>query len=492
MQELVETGSGRVAGTPGEISTFKGIPFAAPPIGELRWRPAAPVKPWPGVRPALQPGPDPMQVPLPMSAARTRPMSEDCLTLNIWTPASRGGENLPVMVWIPGGSFVAGSGADPMCDGENLARKGVVLVTINYRVGLFGFLAHPALTAESEHHASGNYGLLDQIAALQWIRENIAAFGGNPDRVTAIGVSAGSASISLLLTSALGRALFQQAILESPGSFRPLADLEEASHAGQMLGDDLAAMRAMSGDEILTRTNQFVPKVRGLTTARVLRPIRDGWVIDRQERDAFLSGHFAALPVVVGSNLDEGGLFVGAWPLKTVRDFHDLVGLNFGPSSEQALKEYPVVNDDDVVRQCAFIFGDTQFTFGAHGIARANSSRQPATYRYLFTRHRSDGPEPPQHGDEVPYVFGGLAAAGVAPLAANARDETLSETIMNAWVRFAATGDPNGGQLPNWRPYDAARDNYLEFGDELKVGSGWRTSQMAFLDSFFDARSAID
>jgi carboxylesterase type B len=490
MQELVETGSGRVAGTPGEISIFKGIPFAAPPIGELRWRPPAPVKPWPGVRPALEAGPDPMQVPLPMSAARTRPMSEDCLTLNIWTPASRGGENLPVMVWIPGGSFVAGSGADPMCDGENLARKDVVLVTINYRVGLFGFVAHPALTAESEHRASGNYGLLDQIAALQWIRDNIGAFGGNPNRVTAIGVSAGSASISLLMTSPLGRALFHQAILESPGSFRPLADLEEASRAGQMLGNDLTAMRALSADDILNRTSQFVPRVRGLTTPRVLRPIRDGWVIDRQERDAYLAGRFAAVPMVVGSNFDEGGLFVGAWPVKTVRDFHDLVALNFGTSSEQALKEYPVGSDYDVVQQCAFLFGDTQFTYGARGIARANSALLSATYRYLFTRHRCDGPQPPKHGDEVPYIFGRLAAAGMAPLPTNARDRALSETMMNAWVRFAATGDPNGGNLPNWQGYDGARDNYFELGNELKAGSAWRLTQMAFLDSFFDARSA--
>jgi carboxylesterase type B len=489
MSEIVETESGRVAGSRGEISIFKGIPFAAPPLGRLRWRPPAPVTPWPGVRPALEAGPDPMQVPLPMSAARTRPMSEDCLTLNIWTPTSHAGENLPVMVWIPGGSFVAGSGADPMCDGVNLARKGVVLVTINYRVGLFGFLAHPALTAESEHHASGNYGLLDQIAALKWIRENIVAFGGNRDRVTAIGVSAGSASISLLLTSPLGRGLFQQAILESPGSFRPLADLEEASRAGLMLGEDLAAIRAVSANEILTRTSRFVPKVRGLTTPRVLRPIRDGWLIDEQERDAYLTGRFAAVPMVVGSNSDEGGLFVGAWPVRTVRDFRDLVALNFGPSSEQALKEYPVKSDDEVVRQCAFLFGDTQFTYGARGIARANSLRQPATYRYLFTRHRGDGPEPPKHGDEVPYVFGRIAVASVPPLAANVRDQALSETMMNAWVRFAGSGDPNGGSLPNWQRYDPARDDYFEFGSELKAGSAWRASQMAFLDSYFDARS---
>jgi para-nitrobenzyl esterase len=257
-----------------------------------------------------------------------------------------------------------------------------------------------------------------------------------------------------------------------------------------MLGNDLTAMRALSADDILNRTGQFVPRVRGLTTPRVLRPIRDGWVIDRQERDAYLTGRFAAVPMVVGSNFDEGGLFVGAWPVKTVRDFHDLVALNFGTSSEQALKEYPVDSDYDVVQQCAFLFGDTQFTYGARGIARSNSALLSATYRYLFTRHRCDGPQPPKHGDEVPYIFGRLAAAGMPPLPTNARDRALSETMMNVWVRFAATGDPNGGNLPNWQPYDGACDNYFELGNELKAGSAWRVTQMAFLDSFFDARSA--
>jgi len=263
MTEIVEIESGRIGGTHGEVSIFKGIPFAAPPLGDLRWRPPLPVAPWPGIRGAIEFGPDPIQAPLPMSPPRTRPMSEDCLTLNIWTPALRDNEKLPVVVWIPGGSFVAGSGADPICDGENFARKGVVVVTINYRVGLFGFLAHAALTAESEHRTSGNYGLMDQIAALRWVRDNIAALGGDPNRVTAFGVSAGGASISLLMTSPLGKGVFQQAILESPGSLRPLASLQEAETAGRMLGSDLAAMRAMSVDEVLAKTNQFVPKGAG-------------------------------------------------------------------------------------------------------------------------------------------------------------------------------------------------------------------------------------
>jgi para-nitrobenzyl esterase len=360
---------------------------------------------------------------------------------------------------------------------------------MNYRVGLFGFLAHPALTMESEHRASGNYGLMDQIAALRWIRGNIAAFGGDPDRVTAIGVSAGSASISLLMTSPLGKGLFQRAILQSPGAFRPLASLEEASRAGEMLGDDLAAMRAMSADEVLAKTNQLVPKVRGLTIPRVLRPIRDGRVIDRQEREAYLSGGFTPMPIVVGSNLDEGGLFVGAWPVKTAADFRDLVALNFGESSEQALKHYPVVSDADILTQCAFLFGDTQFTYGARGIARANSAREPATYRYLFSRRRGNIAEPPKHGEEVPYVFRRVSALRAEDPPANSQDETLSQQMMDAWVRFAASGDPNGGSFLNWPRYNAARDCYLEFGDTLGIGSGWRASQMEFLDAFFDEKS---
>jgi carboxylesterase type B len=247
-----------------------------------------------------------------------------------------------------------------------------------------------------------------------------------------------------------------------------------------MLGSDLGAMRALSADDVLGKTNQFVPKVRGLTTPRVLRPIRDGWVIDRQEREAYVRGGFTPMPIIVGSNLDEGGLFVGAWPIKTVADFRDLVALNFGASSEQALKHYPVAGDADILTQCAFLFGDTQFTYGARGIAQANSARGFPTYRYLFARRRGDGRDTPKHGEEVPYVFGRISE--------NARDKALSETMMDAWVRFAAAGDPNGGNLLNWPRYDPARDCYFEFGDELRVSNSWRSAQMDFLDAYFDAK----
>jgi len=220
----------------------------------------------------------------------------------------------------------------------------------------------------------------------------------------------------------------------------------------------------------------------------VLRPIRDGWVIDREERAAYLAGRFTPVPMIVGSNLDEGGLFVGAWPVKTVADFRELVALNFGASSQQALREYPVDSDADVFRQCAFLFGDTQFIYGGRGIARANSAREPATYRYLFSRRRGDRAESPRHGGGS-LRFGRVSAQRAENPPANSRDEALSQQMMDAWVRFAASSDPNGGSLPNWPRYETARDCYFEFGDTLRVGTGWRASQMEFLDLFFDAKS---
>ncbi|MDB5897135.1 MAG: hypothetical protein JWP41_737, partial [Ramlibacter sp.] len=262
---------GRRSGAGG---VFLGVPFAAPPTGELRWRPPHPAASWTGVRDALAFSPDFPQP--PGFPVRGPSQSEDALHLNIWTPQCEPGARLPVMVWVFGGGFSAGSGSDATTDGERLAAEGVVVVSINYRVGLFGFLAHPALSQESGHGVSGNYGLLDQMAAFAWIREHIAAFGGDPARITAFGVSAGSASLSLLLTALAARGLFDQAILQSPGAGRPLANLPEAEQAGRALGDDLQALRALSADEILARTGLLAPKVRGLTSPRILRPIRDG------------------------------------------------------------------------------------------------------------------------------------------------------------------------------------------------------------------------
>jgi len=249
--QTVRIASGEISGTGTDVRVYRGIPYAAPPVGPLRWRPPQPVAAWSGVHDGSQFGFDPMQLNEPSRGSLAPGTSEDCLTLNVWAPATVPAGGAPVLVWFDGGGFIAGSGAKARTDGERFAKLGAILVTVNYRVGVFGFLAHPALTAESPQHASGNYGFLDAVAALQWVRANIAAFGGDPARVTAFGESAGGAVAALLLISPLARGTFDQVILQSPGSFRPLCPLADAETAGRVVGDDLTAMRAIPADELL-------------------------------------------------------------------------------------------------------------------------------------------------------------------------------------------------------------------------------------------------
>jgi carboxylesterase type B len=472
------------------IRIFKGVPFAAPPIGEARWRPPALPLPWSGVRDATEFGPDCPQPAPPGAASGSRAprQSEDCLHLNIWAPPAANGEHLPVMAWLFGGGYLMGSASDAMCDGETYARRGVVLVTVNYRVGVFGFLAHPALTAESPHRSSSNYALLDQLAALRWIRDNIGNFGGDPKRVTLFGVSAGSASISLLMVSPLAKGLFQQAILESPGAFRPLASLAEAEAYGVKLGDDLGQLRRMSAAEVLAKTPLFVPKMRALTAPRVLRPIRDGWIVPRDERDAFALGRFLPMPTIVGATRDEGSSFVAAWPIATVVQYRALVAEGFGEDAEEAWRLYPVAHESEVRRRLGELFADTQFNFGVQALARTMARSGNGTWRYLFLKRRAGQESGPHHGDDTPFLFGHLPLASRKGGSFDAADEALAETMMAAWARFAKTGDPNGEGL-RWPSCDADGDRYLEFGDAVRPASGWRAEQMAFLDRFF-ARQA--
>ncbi len=439
---VVRTDSGLVSGSSGAIRTFMGLPYAAPPVSDLRWRPPQPVKPWTGIRTMTAFGTDPPQA--ATSRTRAAAMSEDCLTLNIWTPATKPGERLPVMVWLYGGSYVSGSGSDPRCDGESFAKKGVVLVTINYRIGVLGFMAHPELTAESPQASSGNYGLLDTLAVLNWVQRNIAAFGGDPNRVTLFGVSAGAASISLLLTSPLARGLFQQTIQQSPGAFRPLSSLAEAEAAGWELGREIAGLRKMTVEEILEKTPLFVPKQRGLTTPRVLRPIRDGWIIPHDEREAYAKGDILALPAIVGTNADEGAKLTATWQVRTPEQLDALIAESFGAQAARARALYA---NADIRRSVAEMFADTQFNSGARGVMRGLRARGAPVYRYLFLRQRPGGGAP-NHGDEVPYVFASLAvAAQLDPQPFDNDDLALAEVMQDAWVRFATTGNPNGGEL---------------------------------------------
>lgn len=456
---------------------YLGIPYAASCAGDRRWRAPVDGPAWNGTREAVAFGPDPIQ-PQNLDPFRRSPgISEDCLTVNVWTPAVRGDEPLPVMVWFEGGSFMTVSGASARIDGAALTRRGVIVVTVNYRVNIFGFLAHPLLTAESEHHASGNYGLMDQIAALRWVRANIAAFGGDSTRVTVFGVSAGSASISLLLTSPLAAGLFDQAILHSPGAFRPLCSLADAETAGSVVPGPLAVMRAMSTETLLAYIPQIVPKVRGLTTPRILRPIHDGYVLPRQESAAYDDGDFMHVPLMVGSTANEGGWAVGDLPIATVAEYRAYMQQNFGDATGEALRLYPVDSDGEVKTRLAEVFGDTQFTYGARSVAQASSRYQPKTFRYLFRQGTA------AHADDTPYVFGNL------PESATADDRRVSEMQMTAWTRFAATGDPNGDGVPAWPPYESGADAYLEIGSRARLHDHWRSEHLDFIDRYLRSQA---
>ena len=467
---------GRRAGVGG---VFLGIPYTAPPVAALRWQPPQPVQPWHGVRDALAFGPDfPQAADSRLRAAR---QDEDCLYLNVWTPSLQAGADRPVMVWIHGGGFAIYSGSDLRTDGAVLASEGAVVVTLNYRLGLCGFLAHPALSAESPHGVSGNYGLLDQMAALRWVRDNIAAFGGDARRITAFGVSAGSASLSLMLASPAAQGLFDRAIVHSPGAGRPLASLAQAEQAGLALGADLAALRALSTQDLLARTALLTPKVRGLTTPRVLRPIRDGWLLPEDERPVFQQGRLHRMPLIVGTNADEGSWATRHWPVNTLAALREQTRNNFGRAAAQAAVLYPARSDAEAAAAMAAMFADTQFNYGARLLAQSMARVEPRTWKYLFLRRRPGQPDGPHHGDELGYPFGNVERSG----AYDAADQELSRAMRKAWVAFAAQGNPNAAGVPRWDAYLPEQDNHLVFDERIEAGAAWRKPQLDFLERFY-------
>jgi carboxylesterase type B len=473
-ERIVDTASGSVAGTVGAVAVFRGIPFAAAPVGALRWQQPAETS-WTGIRDATKFGCDPIQVVNAAHESRAPGTSEDCLTLNIWAPADAALGSCPVMVWIDGGAFVTASGAKKSLDGTAFAKSGVVLVTFNYRVGVFGYLAHPALTKESPHSASGNYGVADQIAVLRWVRDNISAFGGNPENVTMFGVSAGGASAAALLISPLARGLFHRAILQSPGTFRPLCALRDAEQAGMVVGAALSTMRALPAAELLSFNTKIGPAVRSVTAPRPLRPIVDGWAIHRDEIPAFLSGDFADVPIIIGGVADEGSFFTPRMPIKTLEHYRAYVRDNFGDAFDDAWSIYGAANESEVTRSLAGLFGDTQFSYGARGLAAAAANKNPKTFRYLFTHRDAGETRAPLHMAETPYVFG----------TTDPKDSAMSKALMDIWIQFARTGDPNGPGLPAWPAYSAESDAFLTLANGFSIGSHWRQRELDFLRHFF-------
>jgi para-nitrobenzyl esterase len=480
------TNAGAVTGTGRQILTFKGIPYAAPPIGPLRWRPPQPPRPWSGVRDATHFGADCMQTPYVITTGQK--VSEDCLTVSVWTAADYRNERRPVMVFIYGGGFIGGSAAYPLYDGAKLAAEGVVVVGLNYRVGIFGFLAHPELSAESPQKTSGNYGLLDQIAALKWVKANIGAFGGDPDRVTVFGESAGAVSIALLMTSPLAKGLFERAILQS-AAVLPLPELAAAERSGAVVGTKIDALRQLSAEQLLAHNGDFFPRVVHNVMAMAFpSPIDDGYVLPVQPRSVYQSRTINAVPTIVGVNADEGRMFSDEGHAVSVATYQSWIREKFGPLAPDILRLNPATTDSAAAAATSAVIGDVVFVESARLIARGISQHQPRTFAYLFTRRAGGDSLPATHSEELPFVFGSLRQPSFMPHAPpDATDLQLSATMMRIWARFATTADPNGAGLPRWPAYDGTTDPYLEFGTLIRPGQAYRKPQLDALVRFYSS-----
>lgn len=488
----------------GEIWTFKGIPYAAPPVGDLRWKPPQPVEPWTEQRACVEPGPacpQPGQADAPyLDLLTVGDTAEDCLYLNVWSPAGSSEERLPVMVWIHGGSFETGSGAMAVYDGLGLAAHGVVVVTINYRLGPFGFLAHPALSRESPEGVSGNYGFLDQIAALEWVRDNITGFGGDPGNVTVFGESAGAISILDLLVSPLAEGLFHRAIAQSGilldygFGVSTTGNLAQAEAVGEDFaerlgvdsggegGDVLARMRAKTADELLAAMAEVAAESGLLDQGLNWKPVADGYVLPDYPTRLWAAGQHHDIPLLIGSNADEGTIFLAGLDVAP-EDYETQMGYIFGDYAEEALAFYPASDKKGTRVGLSRMLTEVGFASTARFAAQAMSgemasasgtAKPVSAYLYQFTRVPMKtllGGLGAFHGLEIPYVFGTLDQFAVLGRIEQV-DRDLAETIMGYWTRFAATGDPNGDKAPEWPRYLAETDQHLELGDTIQTGSG--------------------
>ncbi|HTS34717.1 MAG TPA: carboxylesterase/lipase family protein [Candidatus Solibacter sp.] len=467
----VKTTSGIVQGKEvGKVQAFLGIPYAAPPVGDLRWKPPAPVASWKGVRKATDFGSHcPQGNVFGDMVFRDPGASEDCLTLNIWVPEKLAPEKsasakLPVMVWIYGGGFVAGTTSEGRQEGSKLAQQGVIVVSMNYRLGLFGFLVLPELTKESGHNASGNYGLMDQLAALKWVHENIAAFGGDPENVTIFGESAGSFSVSAHMVSPLSKGLFQKAIGESGAAFsstglsfdrRTQREEKDLKLVSEKLGvKTLAELRAFPTEKILA---PFIPpKSEGFDFG----PDIDGYFLPEPASAIFAAGKQNDVPLLAGWNHDENSFAVVLSQQKpTAESLKATAQKDFPNKSEEFLKLYPTDTDEHVLRSAIDYSSDQFISFSTWEWLEAHSrtSKQPI-YRYRFDLPFPPAPNAPNmgayHSAEIEYVFGQLdSKPGVTW---RADDRQLSELMQKYWANFARSGNPNGPGLPNWPAYSSA------------------------------------
>jgi para-nitrobenzyl esterase len=474
VQGLVENG----------LSVFRGVPFAAPPIGDLRWRAPQPPQKWDQPRAAEKFALDPFQ------GNGTQPgVGEDCLYLNIWSPAKSPKDHVPVLVWIYGGGFSFGSTATPVHDGEFLARKGVVLVSINYRVGVLGFLAHPELDAESPHHVSGNYGLQDMIAGLRWVKNNIAAFGGDPNKVTIFGESAGGIAVSMLCASPEAKGLFEGAISQSGGSFGPtrpttypgenMKRLVDADQAG-------VAYAKKAGASSIAELRKIPPeKLPSSWGSGAAWPIIDGWIIPDDQYRLYSAGKYNVTPVLIGYNSDEGLSFTY---VKTNAEYIASTKERFGPFAERLLKVYPP-GEKTIPRSARNLARDAAFGWPTWTWARLQAHDGKAkVFLYHFDQHADHPAGSPEadhgtpHGVDVPYVFETLQGnqKTVTP-----GDLAISDAMSTYWTNFAKRGDPNGNGLPHWPEFTDSKHPVMYFHNVPKVGVVPDENGLRVLDEYF-------
>jgi para-nitrobenzyl esterase len=490
-QVQVRTEAGLVAGNnsaDGKVVIFKGIPFAAPPVGELRWKEPQPVARWKGVRKTTEFGARCMQARIFEDMVfRDSGPSEDCLYLNVWTPEISAKTKRPVMVWIYGGGFQAGSTSEPRQDGEHLAHEGVVIVSMNYRLGIFGFFSHPELTAESAHHASGNYGLMDQAAALKWVHENIGAFGGDPNNVTILGESAGSFAVSALMASPLSKGLIHAAIGESGAFFGKTLgprSLEESEKRDAVFAESLGLkfigqLRAVSAQRILdaaTRENQSL-----------FEPSVDGYFMPSRAYDIYVRGEQAHIPLMAGWNRDEGSYqhFFGTEQVNK-ENYAAKIRQLFGEAAAEAFKLFPGGSDEEV-KSSAGLLSTADFAFGMWKWLETHlRTGQAPVYRYGFDQvpPTSEGHEAEAglayHSAEIEYVFGTLDWKKISW---RPEDYKLSEQMGAYWTNFAKNGNPNGAGLGAWPMYNR-KSGYevMHLGAAPRAMVDRQREQFVFLD----------
>ena len=512
LDTTVTTALGAVRGAeaaPG-VKVFKGIPFAAAPVGELRFREAQPAQPWTGVLDGTKWGNTCIQPPAPnrpigvnqaTDMPDSPPMSEDCLNLNVWTPAKTSGDKLPVMVWFYGGAYNEGGGSMPFADGTRLAEKGVIVVSLNYRVGPFGFLSHPDLTAASPHGASGNQALSDSIAALKWVQQNIAAFGGDPSNVTIFGQSAGACITAALVGSPEASGLFQRAISQS-GAWAGLTATrmvtrEQAEQrtvaALEGLGvKSFAELQALPVDKLV----ELTAPSNGPNALRNQGIIVDGWIVPEDLSKTFADGRQNKVDVLLGSNANEGGSFGGFGPPVTLESWRDGAAQRWGDLAETGLAAYPATTDEE-----AKVAATRPFTDGIAWFMRLYADQQARTgkaaYLYQFARTPASAPGTtnggPSHAAELAYMFNNLDKPREVPdnsdpavVSQSEPDIKLADLMATYWTNFAKTGNPNGAGLPNWpQVTQMPRGQAMLLDVESKPGQTMTEAQVALYDALF-------